>query len=85
MSIPKCKECNYHAYDQKEICMRDKTDPEYIEYPGNHWCNYENLTKTDNEGYLIGEKKFIYVKEFKTSPKWCPKRNDLIKGCENYE
>jgi len=65
MKVPKCKECEFYI-NQKRREWYSFSDP---------YDNYCNAFKTtDKEGYQIGEKKFIYVKELKTSPKWCPKR-----------
>jgi len=63
MSVPKCKECKFYQITRRENYWKDHMDS---------YCH--GLKTTDNEGYEIGEKKFIYAKELKTSPKWCPKR-----------
>jgi len=63
MSIPKCKNCEFYHSERRENYWKDHID---------NYCY--GLKTTDTEGYEVGEKKFIYAKELKTSPKWCPKR-----------
>ena len=68
MNIPKCKECEfYENTKRREHYYSFKTT--------DNFCH--GFKTTDNEGYDIEEIKFIYVKDLKTSPSWCPKRIKL--------
>lgn len=65
MSIPKCKECEYHwKYNIRWKGGRTKSGR------GTHWCKKIIIHHEDRADSYT----YITSMEFKTSPKWCPKR-----------
>jgi len=60
MSVPKCKECSNHEYKTLKGMTSEGYGQRY------HWCMLVSYSYNKN----------ISALEFKTSPKWCPKRNE---------
>lgn len=65
MSVPKCKECEFYENTKRR-------EHYYSFEPKDNFCH--GFETKDKDGYDTGETKFIYAKDLKTSPSWCPKR-----------
>jgi len=63
LSVPKCKECK---------CYENTKGNNFWSDSRFNFCH--GFETTNSEGYQTGDKKSIYAKDLKTSPKWCPKR-----------
>jgi hypothetical protein len=74
LSVPKCKECEYHwKYDVRWKGGKTRSGR------GTHWCKHPKVLHTVPYSKAL-ESEYITSAEFKTSPKWCPKRLEVNNG-----